>query len=280
LTSQHDNLKFCYYWTTHCSYYLHREDENGCVSGAAFVPEGVWPEEYTLLFGDYVFHEVYSLMEDPEHECRECAPPVSRFRNSTFYESIRYPGDSKNQAKIVDIFFGPYKDTQALYIVRFGIYDTVIRIRYTGIDNSPPLVVFSFDESKKYDVGDEVSFDGSKSTDPEGKTLVFKWFFGDGTESNEVSPIHVYAQPGEYTVTLFVEDDLKQVQQISKTVAVGDPPVVTIISPAENDQFSVGQVLTVVGEAYHANGTAFKESQLLWEVRKHHDVSGLQSKAQ
>lgn len=255
------------------SYYLHREDEDGCVSGNAFVPEGVWPEEYKFLFGEYVFHEVYSLIENPDIECRECVPPVSRFQNVTFYESIRYPGDSKNQAKIVDIFFGPYKDTQALYIVRFGRYDTVIRVRYTGIQNEPPLVEFNFDESKNYDVGDEVSFDGSKSTDPEGNTLSFKWFFGDGNESSEMSPTHVYGAQGEYTVTLFVEDDFNQVQQMSKTVAVGDPPIATIISPAEGDQFSVGQVLTVVGEAVHANGTAFNESQLVWEVRKHHDVS-------
>lgn len=86
------------------------------------MPEGVWPEEYTFLFADYVFHEVYTLIEDPDKECRTCTPPVPRFRNETFYESIHYPGDSKNQAKIVDIFFGPYEETQALYIVRFGRY--------------------------------------------------------------------------------------------------------------------------------------------------------------
>jgi PKD repeat protein len=252
---------------------LHREDEDGCVSGAAFVPSGVWPEKYKFLFADYVFHEVYTLVEDPDNECRTCSPPVSKYRNETFYKSIKYPEDGKNQAKIVDIFFGPYKDSQALYIVRFGRYDTVIRIRYTGIDNSPPLVEFEFDDSRNYDVGEEVSFDGSGSTDPEGETLVFKWFFGDGNESNEISPTHVYDEPGEYTVSLFVQDNLNQVQQLSKTISVGDPPKATIISPAEGDQFYVGQILTVVGEAFHANGTAFEDTELVWEVRKHHDVS-------
>jgi PKD repeat protein len=252
---------------------LHREDESGCVSGAAFVPEGVWPEEYKFLFADYVFQNVYTLIEDPDNECRTCSPPVPRSRNETFYESIKLPSDGKNQAKIVDIFFGPYKDTQALYVVRFGTYDTVIRIKYTGVMNSPPVVNFEFDDSRGYDVGEAVAFDGSGSSDPEGNPLVFKWFFGDGNESNEISPTHVYENTGEYTVTLFVEDSLKQVQQLSKTVSVGDPPVVTILSPAEGDQFYVGQVLTVKGEAFHLNGTAFADSELVWEVRKHHDVS-------
>ena len=92
-------LLACSSHLVHCSYYLHREDEDGCVSGSAFVPDGVWPEEYKFLFGEYVFHQVYSLVEDPEAECRECTPPVPRFRNTTFYESIRYPGDGKNQAR-------------------------------------------------------------------------------------------------------------------------------------------------------------------------------------
>jgi hypothetical protein len=252
---------------------MHREDEEGCVSGAAFVPEGVWPEQYKFLFADYVFHEAYTLIEDPENECRTCTPPVSRFKNETFYESPRNPDDNKNQAKIVDMFFGPYKDTQALYIVRFGIYDTVIRIKYTGVDNRPPIVDFEFDDSRDYDVGDKVVFDGSGSSDPEGSPLTFKWTFGDGTESNEMSPSHVYEEPGEYTVTLFVEDSSNQMQQLSKALSVGDPPIATILSPSEGDQFYVGQVITIKGEAFHQNGTVFRDSDILWEVRKHHDVS-------
>lgn len=149
----------------------------------------------------------------------------------------------------------------------------MIRIRYTGIDNNPPIVELKFDESREYDVGDEVSFDGSGSSDPEGNPLTFKWFFGDGSQSSEISPTHVYEEPGEYKVTLFVEDSMGQIQQLSKAVAVGDPPVATIISPSEGDEFYVGQVLTVVGEAFHLNGTKFEDSELVWEVRKHHDVS-------
>ncbi|KAG7351256.1 PKD domain containing protein [Nitzschia inconspicua] len=122
-----------------------------------------------------------------------------------------------------------------------------------------------------YDVGEEVAFDGSGSSDPKGNQLVFKWFFGDGHESSEMNPIHVYEESGTYTVTLFVQDNLNQVQQLSKTVYVGHPPVATILSPADGDEFYVGQVLTVEGEAFHLNGTSFEDFELIWEVRKHHD---------
>lgn len=170
---------------------------------------------------------------------------------------------------MVDMFFGPYKDTQALYVVKFGNHDTVLRIRYTGIHNDPPLVNFEF-EDKFYDVGDEVQFDGSDSKDPEGDTISFRWYFGDGEKSEEENPTHSYDKPGAYRVTLIVGDSLNQLQEKSKTIQVGTPPTANIISPKEGEEFAVGQVLRLMGEGFYTNGTAFNESQLEWEVRKHH----------
>lgn len=63
------------------------------------------------------------------------------------------------------------------------------------------------------EVGEQASFDGSASWDPNGhlgSTAItrYEWNFGDGsstvTETPEVQ--HSYAQPGLYTVTLIVED--------------------------------------------------------------------------
>lgn len=251
-------------------FYQHHSENDGCVAGNVFVPDGLWPEEYKFLFIDFVFYEIYNLVEDPGQECRSCSPPVSRFRNETFYESIRVPGDGKNEARMLDLFFGPYQDTQALYVIKFGNYDTVLRIRYTGIHNEPAVVDFSF-ESKNYDVGDTVKFDGSLTRDTENDPLTFNWYFGDGETSNEISPAHMYQDPGKYTVTLIVIDQLDQAQQKSATVVVGDPPTVNIISPAYGYTFEVGQVFQVEGEAFHANGNQFNDMDLEWEVRKHHD---------
>lgn len=205
-----------FYW------YQHREEKDGCVAGSAFVPEGLWPEEYKFLFIDFVYYNIYTLIEDKENQCRVCTPPVPKFRNETFYHSITYPEDGKNEAKMVDMFFGPYNGTQALYIIKFGNHDTVLRIRYTGIHNEPPLVNFEFKE-RKYDVLDEVQFDGSLTVDPEGDELKFKWFFGDGAKSTEISPSHTYTVTGAYTVTLIVIDSFNQLQEKSKTIQIGTP---------------------------------------------------------
>ena len=252
------------------SYYLHRSDKSGCVSGAAFVPEGVWPEEYKFLFADFVWYEVYNLIEDPDNECRTCTPPISKFRNETFFETTRYPGEGKNEAKIVDIFFGPYKNTQALYVVKYGNHDTVIRIRYTGIHDEPPIVNFTVSK-QNVDLNEQIQFDGSRSNDPEGEEISFAWNFGDGEKSTEISPIHIYRDPGAYEITLFVTDVFNQVQQKSMTIMVGDPPNASILSPAERDEFYVGQIIRLEGKANHLNGTAFEDSKLQWEVRRHHD---------
>ncbi len=48
-------------------------------------------------------------------------------------------------------------------------------------------------------------------------------------------------------------------------------PTVKIISPSEGDQFYVGEILRLKGEAFYANGTAVDDSSLRWEVIKHHD---------
>ena len=247
---------------------MHLSDKSGCVSGAAFVPEGLWPEEYTFFFADFVFYELYSLTEAPDGGCRTCSPPTSKFTNETFFAPIRYPGDSKNVGRIIDVFFGPYKETQALYVITYG--KVSYRIRYTGIHDDPPIPVIS--ASKQHvDVNEEIQFDGSGSYDPEGEEMFFQWFFGDETKSSEVTPTHTYDKTGKYEVTLFVTDAMNQVQRISMTIMVGDPPTASILSPAEGDEFYVGQVIRLEGKANYLNGTAFNDTQLQWEVRKHHD---------
>jgi PKD repeat protein len=252
-------------------FYEHEEARGGCIAGNAFVPDDIgWPQQYTFLFIDFVFYAIFSLIEDPSQECRTCVPPVPRYRNETFHDSILAPGEGKNEARMLDMFFGPYQDGQALYVIKFSSYDTVLRIRYTGVFNDPPMVDFDF-EQKYYDVGETVQFNGSHTNDTEGDALTFQWFFGDGETSDEVSPSHTYSEPGQYQVTLIVVDALDQEQEKSKTVLVGTPLTAIILSPALDVQFSVGQVLRLEGQAFYSNGTEVSESLLEWEVQKHHD---------
>ncbi|MCG3176631.1 MAG: hypothetical protein MOGMAGMI_01589 [Candidatus Omnitrophica bacterium] len=55
-------------------------------------------------------------------------------------------------------------------------------------------------------VGQTVSFDGSRSADPEGDALTYNWSFGDGATAEGAQVSHTYDKPGQYRVVLTVKD--------------------------------------------------------------------------
>jgi PKD repeat protein len=244
-------------------YYEHTGGEaGGAVVGSAFVPNGLWPTKYKFLFIDFVFGEIYNLIEEDDRECRQCRPPVPGYRNETFHR----------QDFMVDMFFGPYKNTQALYVVARGEGQTISRIRYTGSTNRAPVanIKVGGDGSSQVAVGETIILDGSGSNDADGDELDFLWDFGDGESSRGTSPQHSYSGRGEYEVSLTVTDEMGQTDQTSITVVVGIPPTAIMISPADGNTFFVGQVLRLVGSAQDADGNQLTSSQLFWEVRQHH----------
>jgi len=56
-------------------------------------------------------------------------------------------------------------------------------------------------------VDEEITFDGSGSSDSDGTITEYIWDFGDSSTGSGVNPVHTYAATGEYTVTLTVKDD-------------------------------------------------------------------------
>lgn len=56
-------------------------------------------------------------------------------------------------------------------------------------------------------VNESLTFSASTSQDPDGQIVSYTWDFGDGTTSSALSPSHVYANVGTYTVRLTVTDD-------------------------------------------------------------------------
>jgi PKD repeat protein len=66
-----------------------------------------------------------------------------------------------------------------------------------------------------------VAFDASGSQTPAHHTLRYRWDFGDGTQGEGMAPVHVYAKPGAYQVTLTVIDtDKTAINQARKTMRV------------------------------------------------------------
>ena len=73
----------------------------------------------------------------------------------------------------------------------------------------------------------QVAFDGSGSDDPDGTITAYDWTFGDGNVGTGESPVHTYAAPGTYDVTLVVTDNDGEPSAPSATTAS--------IEPAEED---------------------------------------------
>ncbi len=73
------------------------------------------------------------------------------------------------------------------------------------IVNAAPVAVIA--GPAQMAAGEKVAFDAVGSSDPDGALTGFAWDFGDGNTGTGVRATHVFAQPGDYTVTLTVTDD-------------------------------------------------------------------------
>jgi PKD repeat protein len=63
------------------------------------------------------------------------------------------------------------------------------------------------------------------SSDPDGNVVAWNWDFGDGGNSSQQNPTHVYNTSGSYPVKLRVTDnDNDQSPEVQQTVTVNDPP--------------------------------------------------------
>ncbi|MCF7846655.1 MAG: PKD domain-containing protein [Candidatus Gracilibacteria bacterium] len=94
----------------------------------------------------------------------------------------------------------------------------------------------------------------SNATDPEGADLTFSWNLGDGTvlDTQNVRD-HIYAQPGDYLVTLSVSDGDKT-SSLTKQISVFAPGEilkgVAIKTPMDNDLSSFTHELDTVQDGY------------------------------
>lgn len=93
--------------------------------------------------------------------------------------------------------------------------------------NYLPTADFTF-LPKEPKAGEEVSF-ADKSTDRDGSIVSWSWDFGDGSTSMDSEPSHVYANGGNYTVTLTVRDDKggEDMKRITITVEEEEPTTTT-----------------------------------------------------
>lgn len=88
-----------------------------------------------------------------------------------------------------------------------------------------------------------VSFSGSSSSDPEGADLTYLWQFGDGSQSSQISPSHLFVE-GVYTVTLTVTDNFGQTDSDTLVVVV-DAAVSNNEAPVANADSTAPRAVNV-----------------------------------
>uniref|UniRef100_A0A7C4M0V7 PKD domain-containing protein n=1 Tax=candidate division CPR3 bacterium TaxID=2268181 RepID=A0A7C4M0V7_UNCC3 len=69
-------------------------------------------------------------------------------------------------------------------------------------------------------VGENLSFNGSNSSDPDGSIVSYLWNFGDGATASGSQVNHAYSSVGTYQVTLTVKDDDDASSSVNITVTV------------------------------------------------------------
>jgi PKD repeat protein len=71
-------------------------------------------------------------------------------------------------------------------------------------------------------VSNQVQFDGSGASDPEGNLVAYDWDFGDGGTGTGMAPTYSYAASGLYTVSLTVTDDAGATDTATTTADISE----------------------------------------------------------
>jgi PKD repeat protein len=88
-----------------------------------------------------------------------------------------------------------------------SIVDSVLPL----LGKAPKAKVLTDPKKRKGEAPFSVTFDGSRSVDPDGGNIVeYQWDFGDGSAEvagPEAVVTHIYTGPGSFSATLQVIDD-------------------------------------------------------------------------
>jgi glucose/arabinose dehydrogenase len=239
--------------------------DTGCssITGAAFVPNGVWPAAYdnSYLYSDYVCGKVFRLKPDG----------AGGFTRTDFVTGL-------GERSAVAMTFGPHGSGQALYYITFGNGGEVRRIAYTGGVNRPPTAAVAASPTSG-SLPLRVGFDGSGSGDPDaGGTLSYLWNFGDGSAAQTTTAAtvsHAYSVKGTYTASLRVRDNHGALSDPAtvRIDAGNRAPNPAIGSPSADLLYRVGQQITLSGSASDPEDGALPASSRQWEVLRHHNGS-------
>lgn len=178
----------------------------------------------------------------------------------------------QNVGAIISMEQSP-KDSLAYMINYYN--NRVLRLAYGG--NIVPVAAFS--SNINYGTAPlSVNFDAGASFDPDNGTLTYTWDFGDGNSGSGKTPSHVFGtagdvNPASYTVKLTVTDNQGGSTVVTHIVSVNNqPPVVSIISPANNAYYTTGSDSTYTLSANVSDDQSDSELKYQWQTVLRHNT--------
>ena len=191
------------------------------ITGVAFYQGGSYPAQYNgaLFFADHTRNEIWAMLPGTNG-----LPDPSRLQS---FVGVDATGGAAGHP--VDLKIGPGGD---LFYVDMDD-GTVHRITYTAANQPPTAVITANPTNGPAPL--TVSFDGTGSSDPEGKPLSYSWDLnGDGTfgDATGSTASYTYTTAGVYHPSLRVTDDQGASDTASVTVTAGNTaPTAVIDSP-------------------------------------------------
>ena len=230
------------------------------ITGVAFYQGGSYPSQYNgaLFFADHTRNEIWAMLPGTNG-----LPDPSRLQS---FVGVDATGGAAGHP--VDLKIGPGGD---LFYVDMDD-GTVHRITYAAA-NQPPTAVITANPNNG-PVPLSVNFDGTGSSDPEGKPLTYSWDLnGDGTFGDATGPTasYTYTTAGVYHPSLRVADDQGASDTASVTVTAGNTaPTGVIDSPASSLTWKVGDTINFSGHATDPQDGPLPASALTWSLIVHH----------
>jgi glucose/arabinose dehydrogenase len=229
------------------------------ISGLSFYEAGPFPNAYNgaLFFADYSRRCIWAMMPGPNGK-----PDKTNIQ--TFDAGAAEP---------VNLVVGP---DGALYFPDIGYDDgngKIWRISHTVGDQPPTAVASATPQNGPAPLSVQLSAAGSSDPDP-GDTLSYSWDLdGDGQfgDSTEISPTHVYTDPGTHMASVRVSDPDGATDTDSVPIQVADtPPTAAIASPSSSLTWAVGDQIAFSGSATDSEDGPLPASAYEWRVIVHH----------
>ncbi|MEO1058757.1 MAG: PKD domain-containing protein, partial [Actinomycetota bacterium] len=146
---------------------------------------------------------------------------------------------------VVDHSFAGYGAYSVLLTVTDDDGNERTRRQLVTVD-APPLP--DFDVALASAAGGAEATFTDESTDADGTIVAWSWDFGDGATSTDQRPVHQYVDPGTFTVSLTVTDDVG-----TSRTATGE---ITIVGTPTAD-FALDPITPSAGETVRFNDVSF-----------------------